>query len=473
MTTPQQKTPSVAESGGQRRTTLTLFSGISTIVGLMVGSGIFSTAGEIQKDVGSPGFALCIWLITGVLALTGALCYAELGTMIPGSGGEAQYIARGIGPMMVFLFNWTSIIILKPGTVAILSVATAEYLLKMAVNQTTLEDKSYELYYFWITKAIAMLCCIVVTTTASWSTRWSNRIQGVLTLGKIAALGLVISCGLYYAIYVDPTVIKGNLGRPFEGSKFEFSTIANALNGGLWAFEGWNNLNIVAGDLVNPSVNLPLSIWISMVAVVTLYLLTLLGYYAVLPMARIATTETVGIDFGLQVFGRIGGIIMPILIASSTFGSALSSMVTSSEIIVLAARTGQLPRYFAEINPSNGIAVRAYWMQGILSCFLCLLTGFKTLIMVYTFPTWIFYATCVIVLLLLRSSAPDLERPYRVWLSTPIIFLLACIWLQITTLYASFIPVLLSLLVVIVGIPIYYQFVPSIELPQTIEMSQQ
>ncbi|PJF18964.1 hypothetical protein PSACC_01233 [Paramicrosporidium saccamoebae] len=452
------KTPSTIEAGKPVRS-LTLFDGISTIVGLMVGSGIFSTAGEIQKNVGSPGFALVIWALTGLLGLTGALCYAELGTMIPGSGGEAQYLARGLGPMMVFLFNWTSIIILKPGTIAILSVATAEYMLQMVVEKSILEDKAHAVFYSWLTKGIAILCCIVVTLASSLSTKWSNRIQGVLTLGKIGALTLVICSGCYFAIFVDSSVIKENLGEPFKGSVFGFGLFAAALNHGLWAFEGWNNLNIVAGDLANPQVNLPLGIWISMTAVVALYLLTNLGYYSVLPMMAIENTSAVGIDFGLRVFGRVGGILMPILVASSTFGSALSSMVTSSEIVLLAAQTGQLPAYFNKVSPTFGTAFRAYWMQGVISCFLCLFTDFNELIMIYTFPTWIFYAACVIVLLRLRLTAPDLERPYRVWLSTPILFLIACVWLQVTSLYAEFRAVSLSFLAVLVGIPLYYLFV--------------
>lgn len=383
--------------------------------------------------------------------------YAELGTMIPGSGGEAQYLAR-FGPLMVFLFNWTSIIILKPGTVAILSVATADYLLRMIfniINGNAAHGLSPEVYS-WIQKSLAMLVCVIVTLASALSTKWSNRIQGVLTFGKIGALSLVIGSGFYFAIFHDSSIVKANLGQPLEGSFFKLGTFATAMSSGLWAFEGWNNLNIVAGDLANPKVNLPLSIWISMVAVVTLYILTLLGYYSVLPMNQIATTSTIGIDFGLRVFGKTGNIIMPLLIASSTFGSALSSMVTSSEIITLAAQNNQLPIYFRKISPTFGTAARAYWMQCILSCLLVLVSGFKELIMVYTFPTWIFYAACVAVLLRLRFTEPNLERPYKVWFSTPILFLLACMGLQVSSLVADPIYVSISFAVVLLGIPLYF-----------------
>lgn len=453
------KSSAHVEAAAPPRQMLTLFDGISTIVSLMVGSGIFSTAGQIQASVGSSGLSLLLWGITGVLALTGALCYAELGTMIPGSGGEAQYLAQGLGPLMVFLFNWTSILLLKPGTVAILASATSSYLLEMTLELFAIGTGLSDSHKGWIIKGGAIAVCIIVTLASALSTKWSNRIQSVLTLGKIGALALIIFSGVYYAIFVDSSAVKNNLGSPFANSQFAFGKLALALTSGLWAFEGWNNLNIVAGSLANPKVNLPLSIWISMVAVLTLYIMTLLGYYAVLPMAAItASAETIGVTFGQTVFGKVGNVIMPFLIASSTFGSALSSMVTSSEIIVLAALTGQMPRYYAKISPTFDTAARAYWQQGLLAIVLVLLSDFSGLITIYTFPTWIFYSACVVVLLKLRWTAPKLERPYRVWVTTPFLFLAASLFLQATSLWGEPILVSASLGTVLLGIPIYYLF---------------
>lgn len=355
--------------------------------------------------------------------------------MIPGSGGEAQYLSQGFGPLMVFLFNWTSIVILKPGTVSILALATAKYLYEMLDQLIpALKFKSTTTLAV-VEKLLAAIICLIVTLAAALSTKWSNRVQNGLAFGKLGALALIICSGLYYAIK-DPRAIKANLGRPFEGSSSSFESVSGALINGLWAYEGWNNLNIVAGNLANPRVNLPLSIWISMVAVVSLYLFTWLGYYAVLDKALIAKTETVGAEFGVKVFGLAGNIIMPILIASSTFGSALSSMITSAEIVVLAASTGQLPKYFKKVSPTFGTAARAYWLQGVISAALVTLADFDQLMLIYTIPTWIFYAACVVVLLKLRVTAPKMERPYKVWLSTPILFLVSCVF--------------------VIGVPLYY-----------------
>ena len=384
--------------------------------------------------------------------------------MIPGSGGEGQYLDKGFGPLMVFLFNWTSILILKPGTVAILSVASATYLLRMIFNIFGLSvatDSSTgnlsSLQYTWIEKSIAIGCCLLVTLASVISVKWSMRIQSVLTLGKVGALAVIIISSVYYAIFNDPSVIKENLGSPFAGSIFSLTGLALALNNGLWAYEGWNNLNIVAGSLANPAINLPLGIWISVCLVIGLYVLTLFGYYSVLSKEAVAlSTTTIGIDFGIKVFGAFGNILIPIFIIASTFSSALSSMVTSSEVVVLAADARQIPRFFRKISPTFGTAARAYWLQGILSVILVTMMGFEGLILVYTFPAWIFYAACVLVLLKLRWTEPEWDRPYRVFITTPILFLFACALLLVASAIADPIPIGISIGVVLFGIPLYY-----------------
>lgn len=457
------QSPKATEGRPTIQGTLGLWDGISTIVGLMVGSGIFSSAGLIQQHVGSSGMALLLWMATGVLALTGALCYAEMGTTIPGSGGEAQYIQHGFGSWATFLFNWTSILLLKPGTVAILSTASANYLLMMAFaigsGDTAGHEQELVKQHVWLVKIIGIACCIIVTLCASLSTKWSHRIQRVLTVGKLLALASVILLGLYYVALRDTSIVRSNLGRPFRGTASAVDSYAKAFCLGLWAFEGWNNLNIIAGDLVNPHRILPLSIWISVSAVVLLYLMTLLGYYCVLPASIITSSEIIGVEFGQAVIGRAGSILMPLFIAMSTFGAALSSMATSFELVVLAAETGQLPSLFARFNQRTGTAIYAYMLQCLLSSLLVLSSGFESLVMIYTFPQWLFYGAVVVILLMMRWKEPERPRPYRVWLSTPIIFLISCLVLMGATFWAEKIQVGAAFLVVLLGLPIYFLFI--------------
>ena len=452
-----------------------LMGGVTMIISLMIGSGIFTFAGEIHGHVNSTGLALCIWFTAGLLALTGALCYAELGTMIPGSGGEAQYLARGFGPLFTYLFDWTSILILKPGTVALMLRSFSQYvieLVKVLSTSTYFNDKV--IFDYWV-GGVACVGCITVTSLSAYSHRWSNRILDVLTWSKVIALGLIIGGGALFCIVKDASIFSQNvLTSPFSETvptaktdKFDFSKLLSslvmALCAGLWGFEGWNNLNIVSGDLKNPKRNLPLAIWISVGSVLGLYLATLLAYYCVIPAKEFMESTTVGLVFGKAVFNAlvsekldwIGAALLAASIMGSTFSAALSSMMTSSEIIVLSSNNGNIPKTFGTIDKKTGTAFNAYAMQGALSVLLTIIFS-DGLITLYTFPTWIFYTLCAIVLLKLRVTSPQLERPYRVLTTTPILFLIACALLIGSLSYEKFTEVAVSLLVISAGIPVYY-----------------
>lgn len=454
-----------------------LRGGVMMIVSLMIGSGIFTFAGEIHGLVNSTGIALSIWLASGMLALTGALCYAELGTMIPGSGGEAQYLSRGFGPLFTYLFDWTSILILKPGTVALMLLSFSQYaieLIKVLGSLTYFDDEV--VLAVWV-KALACVGCIGVTALSAYSHRWSNRILDALTWSKVIALGLIIGGGALFCMIKDTSIFSQNvLTSPFsetiptpETEKFNYAALlgclVKALCAGLWGFEGWNNLNIVSGDLKNPKRNLPLAIWISIGSVLSLYLATLLAYYCVIPASTFMKSKTVGLVFGKTVvkalisekFDWIGAALLAAAIMGSTFSAALSSMVTSTEIIVLSANNGNIPAAFGVMDKNTGTAFNAYVMQGVLSVILTVIFS-DDLVTLYTFPTWIFYTLCAIVLLRLRFTAPKLERPYRVFISTPILFLVACALLIGSLTYKETMNVAVSLLVIFAGIPVYYLY---------------
>jgi amino acid transporter len=402
--------------------------------------------------------ALVLWLVTGLLSLAGALCYAELGTLIPGSGGEAQYLQKAFGSWATFVFNWASILLLKPGTVAGMVVAMAKYMIMFVCNITRCQAPTGSAYY-WLVKGISLFACALVTFAASVSTKTSLQIQAVMTYGKIFALAFVIFSSFYHLMFVDRTNFVANLSQPFAGTNWSLGTYAPAITHGLFSFDGWNNLNIIAGDLANPGTNLPLAIWISMAAVVLLYLLTIFAYYSTLPVDVIKHSSTIGVEFGAKVAGVFGSILMPFFVVNSTFGSALSSMATSSEIVILAADNGHLPKLFGHINKRFGTAVNAYVMQGILSALLVFSVDFDDLVNIYILPTWIFYGACVVVLLMMRVGEPNAHRPYKVWISTSIIFLAACIFLLSTSLWTQPWIFAASVGVVLLAVPIYFFFV--------------
>ena len=464
MDTEKQTAPQ-ASADEQHGKLVDLKQGIITIISLMIGSGIFASAGSIHREVGSIGVAFAVWLITGCMALCGALCYAELGTAIPGSGGEMQYLDRGLGGWAAFVFEWTAIMLLRPASISILMEAFSRHAMMAYIaasgipwisSATELTEK-----YKWHCRGIAIIGCLLITLSASISTRASDRIQGVLTYGKVASLIAIIGAGLGYAIFKDSSILRANFMNPLQASAsktwLEFAGgLAIAMNHGLWAFDGWNNLNIISGRVLNPARTLPLSIWTSILVVMFLYTLVLLGYYSVVPAEIVMKSGTVGVEFGRQLASATGAVIMSSFVVASTLGAALSSLTTSSEIIMGSAKKGNLPRIFGSVASRTGTTIWAYVMQCALAILILFLPGYDALMTICTFPTWIFYTACVIVLLLLRKREPLLERPYRVLPTTPVIFLIACITLMATSAYEDKYLVGLAFLVVLLGIPVYW-----------------
>ena len=441
---------------------MSLKQGVLTVMSLMIGSGIFSTANAIHQATGSPLVALGIFLLTGLFSLTGALCYAELGTMIPGSGGEAQYLKRGIGSWAAALFDWTSIVIMKPGGLAVFSLPFASHMLSALAYIKQFKFFEDEDVMYKVETGIALGMIWFVTFAACASVKRCDQIVSVLTYSKLVALGAIILLGFINA-FREPMIFMNN----FQGAmstkvqNFSFLKFSQSLYEGLFSFDGWNNLNIVAGSLSNPKRNLPLAIWISVCVVLALYLFTMLGYYAVLDDTTFMNTVVLAIDFGFRIFGKPGAIIFAILVCLSVFAAALSGMTTSSEIIILSAKNCYFPSFLGNINKKTGTAVYAYLSQGVIASLFLLIPriiskgAFKMLIDVYTLPTWLFYGACVVVLVMMRFREPKVERPYKVWPTTPVMFLIACIWLVAVAFYGDWKLPTVAFSLVLGGVPIY------------------
>ncbi len=465
---PEEKPEAGGLSGnGLSPRKLGLRDGINIIVSLMIGSGIFCFASQVDLNVGGAAVAMGIWLISGLLTLTGALCYAELGTMIPGSGGEAQYLTKGFGSLVTYLFDWTNILIIKPISVSILMKGCVVYAIKLVSYLGWIPVGIDENYY--LVTAATSFGSFLVAFLASKTPVFSQSLLNVLTWSKLMALASIIMGGFMYFAFSSSSPLVATFQAKNEllsGASFLkiVGTTAAAMNSGLWSFDGWNNLNMVAGDLKNPKRNLPLSIWISVSAVLMLYSVTMIAYYCVIPREEFIESKTVGTLFGEilseKVFGDakwkwIGSSIIALFVMGSTFSAALSSMITSSEVIILSAENGNAPAILSRFHSKWKTPANAYALQGLLAIVWAILCN-DNMLTVYTFPVWIFYALCAAVVLIMRLKAPQLERPYRVFITTPILFLMACAVLAVSTAFEEPWHVLGSAVVVLTGVPVYY-----------------
>jgi amino acid transporter len=442
---------------------MSLKQGVLTVMSLMIGSGIFSNANKIQAKVKSSILSLGLFLLTGLLSLTGALCYAELGTMIPGSGGEAQYLGRGIGAWAAALFDWTSIILMKPGSLPVFALVFAEHLRKAieCVRESPLFPLKSSNDNF--DTAFAAVIIWFITFAAMASVKRCDQIVSVLTYSKIIGLASVVIIG-FINFFREPVILgtnlKGEASQKF--GNFNLLDFSYALYDGLWAFDGWNNLNIVAGNLENPKRNLPLAIWISVSVVLAMYLAAMLGYYAVLDKNGFRDTEALAVDFGRIMFGKFGSVMFALIVCASVFAAALSGMTTSSEIITLSAKRRFFPKFLERINSSTGTAVNAYLSQGILATFFLIIprffgnSTFEFLVDTYMLPTWLFYGMCVVILLMMRFTEPKLERPYKVWPTTPLMFLVAAAWLIVVAFIKDWRVPTIAFTLVLLGLPMYF-----------------
>lgn len=469
----------------EKHKTLTYLNGLSLVVGLIIGSGIFSSPSQVNSHAGSPGASLIVWVVAGVLAWTGAASYAELGGAIPLNGGAQVYLAKIFGEMMGFLFTWACILVLKPGSSAIIAVIFGEYVVRAAIG-AEVEDVNP-----WINKGPALGALLIVTLLNCLSTKLAARVGDLFMFFKVIALVAVTIIGVIVAAtglsYQGPANTDWKTHSWFAGTSTDISNWALALYAGLWAFDGWDNTNYVTGEFKNPSRDLPRVIHTAMPAVILAYILANVAYFFVLPMATIEKSNTVAVQFGSKVFGPIGALILALTVGASCFGALNASTFTSGRLVYVAGRESYLPSFFGNIGigkpeipsvnrftkrsflsklfsrwfgdsgvgfgytPINGLVLNAS-----LTAIYIMLGEFETLITFYGVAGYTFYFTTVLGLIVLRIREPNLERPYRTWITTPIIFCCVSLFLVSRAVITKPVQTLIVVAFIISGIPVYF-----------------
>ncbi len=475
----------------EKNKTLTYLNGLSLVVGLIIGSGIFSSPAQVNSHAGSPGASLIVWTISGLLAWTGASSYAELGGAIPLNGGAQVYLAKIFGEVFGFLFTWSAILVLKPGGAAIIAIILGEYVVRAAIG-ADVEDVNP-----WINKFPALLALMIVTLFNCVSTRFAARLGDLFMFLKFIALAAVTIIGIIVAVtglsFNGPANTDWRTRHWFEGTSTDISNWAVALYAGLWAFDGWDNTNYVTGEFKNPSRDLPRVLHTAMPAVIVCYLLANISYIFVLPLETINKSNTVAVQFGSKVFGPIGGLILALIVGASCFGALNATTFTSGRLVYVAGREGYIPSVFGKIGfgfssssspetpmPLNKLRKRSWFSKTLARVFgdesiglgytpvnamllnmvLCMvyicLGEFNTLITFYGVAGYTFYFLTVLGLIVLRIREPHLERPYRTWITTPIIFCCVSLFLVSRAVIAQPLQTVIVMAFVASGVPVYY-----------------
>ncbi|OCF55829.1 L-methionine transporter [Kwoniella mangroviensis CBS 10435] len=437
---------------------VSLIHGIALIVGAQVGSGIFSSPGVVVGEVGSVGASLGVWLMSGVLAWTGASSFAELGCAVPLSGGAQAYLAYAFGPMTSYLFTWTAVTMLKPGSAAMIALIFGEYINRLVSHTFSSPSSTEEVLTVpeWSIKLTATIALILVSLLNILSRTSGSDSTLILTTIKIGALVFVAILG-FIALVKDGPGESLSASGLFEGTKSDLSSYAIALYSGLWAFDGWDSCCWVTGEMINPSRNLPRAIHSSMSIVLTLFILANISYFIVLSPEIVAASNTVALDFGKATIGQFGMVVFSVLVAVSCFGALNGGFFTTARLIYAASREHFLPSIFSKLHPKRRTPDYAIGLQAGLALFFVIFGGgFRALLNFFSVASWFFYLLTVLGLLILRIKEPHLDRPYKAWLINPIIFCAVAMFLLLMPIFAAPYEALAAFLFIGTGVPMYY-----------------
>jgi len=440
------------EDGGTKlKRELGLFNGVGIIIGIIVGSGIFVSPKGVLLFAGSPGLAIVVWVVSGIISMVGAICYAELGTMIPKSGGDYAYILEAFGGLPAFLYVWSALVVIMPTGNAITALTFANYILDPFYPECLPPPEAVRLI------AACLICFL--TAVNCWNVKWATRVQDVATVTKIAALLIIVVAGLIF-LAVSPSshsaIAPDQLMQETTTSP---ARIALSFYSGLFSYAGWNYLNFVTEELKSPNKNLPRAIYISLPLITGIYVLANVAYFAVLTPTELLSSNAVAVTFANKLFGSAFRWLMPFFVACSTFGAVNGGIFASSRLFFVGARNGHMPRSMSLINLNHLTPMPCL----ILLCFITLAmlstSNVYILINFTSFVESFFITFSVGGLLYLRWKQPDLERPIKVNIVLPIVFFIVCSFLILMPVFEEPEVVGIGLALIFSGVPIYLVFI--------------
>lgn len=432
------------------------------IVGGVIGSGIFQAPSAIASNVGSPGMSLLVWLVCGILALCGGLCIAEMGAMLPRTGGQYVYIREAYRRRwLTFIFGWSSFWIVWPVSIAAVANVFSAYLASV-VNVVTADGAVPGIVLGDGARAlIACACVLALTAINVIGVRWGGRVTNLFTFIKVAALGGLILLGLILAdmgsmAHFSP--LFGGGGAAVGG--FALGAFGAAMVTGLFAYEGWTFSSYVAGEMRDPSRNIPLSIIAGIVFVILIYLAANFVYMLVLPFEQVQTSPWIAADVMKVLLGDWGALFISVGVMCSTFGGVNVQILVAPRLFYALSRDGLFFEGLSRVHPRFRTPAVSILTQGVLSALIALTPSYEQIIAYGSFTNYAFSIIAIGSVIVLRFTRPDAKRPYRAWgyPVTPLLFLavitgyLVSLLTNMEFIYNT----LIGLAIVAAGFPFYF-----------------
>jgi len=457
---------------------LGLWDATMIVAGSMIGSGIFIVSADMLKDLGSAGWLIAAWLITGFMTLTAALSYGELSAMYPKAGGQYVYLREAYNPFIGFLYGWSFFAVIQTGTIAAVAVAFGKFLgyIEPSLGDGNTIIQLSEGFRISAAQLVGIVLIILLTYINTRGIKSGKLIQTTFTAAKLIALFGLIVFGFFAAKaaiwdlnWQDAWTMKAHISRVDTASTqntwveltglVALGAIAAAMVGSIFSSDAWNNVTFIAGEVRNPQRNIGLSLFLGTLIVTVIYVTANLMYLTILPLDQLAFAKDnrIALSVATEIFGTKGTYILAVLIMVSTFGCNNGLILSGARVYYTMAKDGLFFKKTGMLN-TNAVPGYALWIQCAVACLLCLSGQYGNLLDMVSFVVVLFYVLTIIGIFILRKKRPDAERPYKAfgYPVLPIIYIL--MGTAFCSLLIAYKPNYTwpGLIITLIGIPLYY-----------------
>jgi APA family basic amino acid/polyamine antiporter len=443
---------------------LGMFDSIMMMVGIVIGSGIFITTGIMAQTIPSASLILLAWVVGGILTLAGALSFAELGASMPEAGGQYIYLREAYGHLVGFLFGWILFLVSMGGSIAALAVGFAEFLgyfFPSLSNQKFILTSAINIFghnypiSLSMGQIVAVVVILVLSTFNYIGVGYGKTIQNVATAIKIGTILVFVILGFTIGKTISIDFTVNPTGVSFNQLLIGFGVAVVAVT---WAFDGWNNITYIAGEIKNPKRNLPFSLFMGTLIITVLYVLMNYVYLLALPINEMAGVLRIAEKSSAALFGTATAGLISAAALISTFGALNGAIFVGPRVYYAMAKDKIFFKKVAEVHPRFHTPGFAIIIQAVWSCVLTLTGTYEQLFTYVVFVSLIFWITATASIFALRKKRPDLPRPYKTWgyPVVPIVFILTTFGILINTLIAKPIESFAGLGITVLGIPVYY-----------------